>query len=54
LVTDFLHFTLLTGRCFGVVAVGYIRVSSEAQVEDGVSLDAQRAKIESGLPPLRF
>ncbi len=28
-------------------AVGYIRVSTEGQVVDGVSLDAQRAKIEA-------
>lgn len=28
-------------------AVGYIRVSTEGQVQDGVSLDAQRAKIEA-------
>lgn len=28
-----------------VVAVGYIRVSTEGQAEDGVSLDAQREKI---------
>lgn len=30
-----------------MVAVGYVRVSTEGQVEDGVSLDAQRAKIEA-------
>lgn len=29
----------------GMVAIGYIRVSTEGQVEDGVSLDAQRAKL---------
>ena len=28
-------------------AIGYIRVSTEGQVQDGVSLDAQRAKIEA-------
>lgn len=28
-------------------AVGYIRVSTEGQAQDGVSLDAQRAKIEA-------
>ena len=28
-------------------AVGYIRVSTQGQVEEGVSLDAQRAKIEA-------
>ena len=28
-------------------AIGYIRVSTEGQVTDGVSLDAQRAKIEA-------
>ena len=28
-------------------AIGYIRVSTQGQVEDGVSLDAQRAKIEA-------
>jgi site-specific DNA recombinase len=28
-------------------AIGYIRVSTEGQVVDGVSLDAQRAKIEA-------
>ena len=27
--------------------VGYIRVSSDEQAEDGISLDAQRSKIES-------
>ncbi len=30
-----------------MVAIGYIRVSTEGQVEDGVSLEAQRAKLES-------
>lgn len=30
-----------------MVAVGYIRVSTDGQVDDGVSLDAQRAKIEA-------
>jgi DNA invertase Pin-like site-specific DNA recombinase len=30
-----------------MVVVGYIRVSTEGQVEDGVSLDAQREKIEA-------
>lgn len=30
-----------------MVAIGYIRVSTEAQVEDGVSLDAQQAKLEA-------
>jgi len=30
-----------------VVVVGYIRVSTEGQVEDGVSLDTQREKIEA-------
>ena len=28
-------------------AIGYIRVSTEGQAQDGVSLDAQRAKIEA-------
>ena len=28
-------------------AIGYVRVSTEQQVDDGISLDAQRAKIES-------
>ena len=28
-------------------AIGYIRVSTEAQAQDGVSLDMQRAKIEA-------
>lgn len=31
----------------GVVAIGYVRVSTEGQAEDGVSLAAQRAKIEA-------
>lgn len=30
-----------------MVAIGYVRVSTEGQVEDGVSLDAQRAKLEA-------
>ncbi len=30
-----------------MVAIGYIRVSTEGQVEDGVSLDAQRSKLET-------
>ncbi|MCY3003118.1 MAG: recombinase family protein [Planctomycetota bacterium] len=30
-----------------MVVVGYIRVSTEGQVQDGVSLDAQREKIEA-------
>ena len=30
-----------------MVAIGYIRVSTDGQVEDGVSLDAQRAKLEA-------
>jgi DNA invertase Pin-like site-specific DNA recombinase len=30
-----------------MVVIGYIRVSTEGQVEDGVSLDAQREKIEA-------
>ncbi len=30
-----------------VVAIGYVRVSTEGQAEDGVSLAAQRAKIEA-------
>jgi site-specific DNA recombinase len=47
LVTGFLHFGRVAGRCFGVVAVGYVRVSTEGQAEDGVSLDAQREKIEA-------
>ena len=28
-------------------AVGYIRVSTEGQAEKGISLEAQRAKIEA-------
>ena len=28
-------------------AIGYIRVSTAGQVDEGVSLDAQRAKIEA-------
>ncbi len=28
-------------------AVGYIRVSTEDQVKEGISLDAQKAKIEA-------
>jgi site-specific DNA recombinase len=28
-------------------AIGYIRVSTQGQVEDGVSLDAQEAKVRS-------
>jgi len=32
---------------WGMVAIGYIRVSTEGQVEDGVSLDAQRSKLET-------
>ena len=28
-------------------AIGYIRVSTDGQAQDGVSLDAQRAKIEA-------
>lgn len=28
-------------------AIGYIRVSTEGQAQDGVNLDAQRAKIEA-------
>jgi DNA invertase Pin-like site-specific DNA recombinase len=47
LVTDFLRFCGLVGRSLDVVVVGYMRVSSQGQVEDGVSLDAQRAKIEA-------
>lgn len=47
LVTDSLRLEGLQGRCFDVVVVGYIRVSTEGQVEDGVSLDAQREKIEA-------
>lgn len=30
-----------------MVAIGYCRVSTEGQAEDGVSLDAQRAKLEA-------
>lgn len=30
-----------------MVAIGYIRVSTDGQAEDGVSLAAQRAKIEA-------
>jgi len=30
-----------------MVAVGYVRVSTEGQVEEGVSLEAQKAKIET-------
>lgn len=35
------------GECVSVTAIGYCRVSTEGQVEDGVSLDAQRAKVEA-------
>lgn len=28
-------------------AIGYLRVSTDGQAQDGVSLDAQRAKIEA-------
>jgi len=31
----------------GMKAIGYIRVSTQGQVEDGVSLDAQEAKVRS-------
>lgn len=47
LVTDSLHPEARHGRSFGMVVIGYIRVSTEGQVEEGVSLDAQREKIEA-------
>jgi DNA invertase Pin-like site-specific DNA recombinase len=35
------------GECVSVTAIGYCRVSTEGQAEEGVSLDAQRAKLEA-------
>ena len=37
----------LEGNVMTQQAIGYIRVSTEGQAQDGVSLDAQRAKIEA-------
>ena len=37
--------TAAKGRCAN--AVGYVRVSTEGQAADGVSLDAQRSRIEA-------
>ena len=47
LVTDFLHLEARRGRFFDMVVIGYIRVSTEGQAEEGVSLDTQREKIEA-------
>jgi site-specific DNA recombinase len=35
------------GRDHAMKAVGYVRVSTEGQAQDGISLDAQRARIEA-------
>lgn len=47
MVTDFLILDASRGRCWNMVAIGYVRVSTGGQVEDGVSLDAQREKIQA-------
>jgi len=47
LVTDSLDLATSSGRCWSMAVVGYVRVSTGGQAEDGVSLDAQREKIEA-------
>ena len=37
----------ISAKGYDMKAVGYIRVSTQGQAEEGVSLDAQKAKIEA-------